>query len=77
VSERNGWLRLAAYGFGFSAPTIKVKLTAEPIAATVGKKPVPRTVSSKKPRSVTCVKGKFTRIVTNAKQMCPKGFKKK
>ena len=77
VSERNGWLRLAAYGFGFSAPTIKVKLTAEPIAATVVKKPVPRTVSSKKPRSVTCVKGKFTRIVTNAKQMCPKGFKMK
>jgi hypothetical protein len=27
VSEKNGWLKLAAYGFTFSQKTIKVKLT--------------------------------------------------
>ena len=27
VSEKNGWLKLAAYGFTFSAPKIRVKLT--------------------------------------------------
>jgi hypothetical protein len=27
VSEKNGWLKLAAYGFTFSKKTIKVKIT--------------------------------------------------
>jgi hypothetical protein len=27
VGEKNGWLRLAAYGFTFSQKTIKVKIT--------------------------------------------------
>lgn len=29
VSEKNGWFRMGAYGFHYSAPTIKVKLTQE------------------------------------------------
>jgi hypothetical protein len=27
VSEKNGWLKMAAYGFTFSKKTIKVKIT--------------------------------------------------
>jgi hypothetical protein len=30
VGEKNGWLRLAAYGFTFSKKTIKVKLNQKP-----------------------------------------------
>jgi hypothetical protein len=36
VSERNGWLKLAAYGFTFSQKTIKVKLT-QPLSRTLNK----------------------------------------
>lgn len=77
VSERDGWLRLAAYGFGFSAPTIKVKLTAQSTAIAEGKKTAPRTLNSKKRRSITCVRGRLIRNVTGANPVCPKGFRKK
>lgn len=77
VSERDGWIRLAAYGFGFSAPTIKVKLAAQPTVTAPTKTGVPWSVTAKKPKSIKCVKGNITRIVTNARSMCPKGFKKK
>jgi hypothetical protein len=36
VSERNGWLKLAAYGFTFSQKTIKVQLT-QPLTRTLNK----------------------------------------
>jgi hypothetical protein len=39
VSERNGWLKMAAYGFTFSNKTIKVKVTkAKPKAPKKTKK---------------------------------------
>lgn len=62
VSEKNGWLKLAAYGFTFSKKTIRVKVTrAKPVAITC----VSRTDSSK------------TRVVKALKPKCPKGFKKR
>jgi hypothetical protein len=65
LNERNGWLHLGAYGFGFSSPTLKVKLTqAKP--AVVAKK-----------TTITCVKGKTTKKVTAVGPKCPSGFKKK
>jgi hypothetical protein len=63
VSEKNGWLKLAAYGFTFSSPTISVKLTQ---AATPAKK-----------TTITCVKGKLTKKVTAVGPKCPAGYKKK
>jgi hypothetical protein len=39
VSEKNGWLKMAAYGFTFSNKTIKVKVTkAKPKAPKKTKK---------------------------------------
>jgi hypothetical protein len=63
VSEKNGWLKLAAYGFTFSSPTISVKLSQ-------AKAPAKKT-------TITCVKGKLTKKVTAVGPKCPAGYKKK
>ena len=65
VSQRDKWIHLGAYGFGFSTPTLKVKFT-QAKAAVVAKK-----------ITITCVKGKTTKKVTAVKPTCPSGFKKK
>jgi hypothetical protein len=40
VSEKNGWLKLAAYGFTFSDKTIKVKITKKAVKPKA--KPAPK-----------------------------------
>jgi hypothetical protein len=69
LNERNGWLHLGAYGFGFSEPTLKVKLTQA--APTPTAKPVAKKIT------ITCVKGKSVKKVTAVKPKCPAGYKKK
>ena len=64
VSEKDGWLKMAAYGFTFSSPTISVKLTQ------AGS-------SSAKKTNITCAKGKLTKKVTAVNATCPAGYKKK
>ncbi|MTA89655.1 MAG: hypothetical protein F2536_01850 [Actinobacteria bacterium] len=61
VGEKNGWLKLAAYGFTFSQKIIKVKLTQKRTTITC--------VSNSSP-----VK---TRKVTGMSPKCPTGFKKR
>jgi hypothetical protein len=63
VSEKDGWLKLAAYGFTFSSPTISVKLSQAKPAA--------------KKTTITCVKGKLSKKVTAVGPKCPAGYKKK
>jgi hypothetical protein len=71
LNERNGWLHLGAYGFGFSSPTLKVKLTqAAPTPTAIAKPALKKT-------TITCVKGKTTKKVTAVAPKCPSGFKKK
>ena len=77
MSERDGWLRLAAYGFGFSAPTIKIKLQAQPPAQIGAEIPVASNGSTKKRFTIVCVKKKNVRILTGIKPTCPKGFTRK
>jgi len=76
VSERDGWLRLAAYGFGFSAPTIKIKLAPQSSVSEGLNTVVPRQANTKRQRAIKCRKGSSTRIVKSAKLTCPTGFKK-
>lgn len=67
VSEKGGWLRMAAYGFTFSAPTISVKLSQ--VAPVTTKK-----------TTITCVSTrnkKLTKKVTAVSAKCPAGYKKK
>ena len=61
VSEKNGWLKLAAYGFTFSNKTLKVKLTQKKTTITC--------VTKKKPIK--------TKKVTGYSPKCPTGYKKK
>ena len=77
INEKNGWLKLGAYGFTFSSPTVRVKLTQE--AAPT---PTPSATASTKPAvakktSITCVKGKSTKKVSAINPKCPTGYKKK
>jgi len=74
VNERNGWLYLSAKGFTFSSPTIKVKLTQEPVAAVAA---APTATPTAKVSTISCVKGKVTRKVTAINPKCPSGFKRK
>jgi hypothetical protein len=69
LSQKDGWLRLGAYGFTFSNPTIQVKLSQDSTA-------LPEKVQIKK-TSITCVKGKITKKVSSVKPKCPTGYKKK
>jgi hypothetical protein len=70
LTEKNGWLRLGAYNFTFSSPTIKVKLTQKGQAASA-------TGSAAKMTTIKCVKGSQVKSVTAKKPVCPKGYKKK
>ena len=79
LNERNGWLNLGAYGFTFSSPTLRVKLsqvatvpTPTPSATPAVAKPV-----AVKKSSITCVKGKTSKKVTAVNPKCPTGYKKK
>lgn len=61
VGEKNGWLKLAAYGFTFSEKTLKVKLTQKKTTITCALKTNPKT----------------TKKVTGYSPKCPSGYKKK
>ena len=89
MTESNGWMKLSAYGFNFSSPTIRVKLsqveaeqqvtedTKDKSQATPS---VTTAVTSQAgtatKKSITCTKGKVTKKVVAAKPKCPRGFKK-
>ena len=67
LNEKDGWLHLYVAGFGYSAPTLRIKLS-QPKLET-------KPVTTKAVKKITCVKGKVSRVVTSA--TCPSGYKKK
>jgi hypothetical protein len=69
ISEKDGWIKIAAYGFGFSAPTVKVKFSQ---VQTSGAAKKPSAVV--KPKTIVCTKGKQRRTVTAMKPTCPTGW---
>lgn len=82
VNERDGWMRMAAYGFTFSAPTVKVQLTqevAKPTATPLATPDVKPSAIAAGPlkKTIICTKGKVTKKVTAIKPKCPSGYKKK
>ena len=80
VNERDGWLKLAAYGFTFSEKTLQVKLSQEVVEEPTPT-PTPSATATAKPvakkKTITCVKGKTSKKVTAVAPKCPSGFKKK
>lgn len=76
VGEKGGLLYLAASGFTFSSPVIKVKLTQEVPTphSSVASKPI---VKVKSKSAITCIKGKVIKKVVGLKPVCPSGYKRK
>lgn len=71
MTEGNGWIKLSAYGFTFSDPTISVKLSQAKVQEKV------QTGNQVRKNSViTCKKGKIIKKVTNVSAKCPAGYKK-
>ena len=78
VREKSGWIYLSAAGYGYSSPTVRVKLSQEAavaVAPTPAATAVPTKVQAR--TTITCVKGKVTKKVTAVKPTCPAGYKKK
>jgi hypothetical protein len=80
LNQKDGWMRLSANGFHYSTPQIKVKLIEEKavVAAAPTASPTPTASASSMSaaKTIRCVKGKSVKIITAAKPVCPKGFKK-
>jgi hypothetical protein len=81
VNERDGWLKLAAYGFTYSEKVLQVKLSQ---AAEVKPTPTPSATPSAtvkpivtKKIVIVCMKGKVIKKVTAIKPKCPAGYTKK
>jgi hypothetical protein len=78
LRESNGWIHLSAAGFGYSAPTIKVKLMQSAPAPTPSPTPsaTPPAVTAAK-STIRCIKGKTIKKVSAVNPKCPAGYKKK
>ena len=75
LKKLSGFYYFNISGFGFSAPTIRIKLTQDAVVNS----PTPKIAitSPKKTVTITCVKGKLSKKVTALKPACPTGYKKK
>jgi hypothetical protein len=83
LNQKDGWMRLAASGFHYSVPQIKIKLTQEkvviaepapsatPVATVAPVAPVVRVL-----KTIKCMKGITVKKVSATKPTCPKGYKK-
>lgn len=69
VSEKDGWLKIAAYGFTFSSPTARVKIQGEKSKNSSG-------AAKQTLGTLTCQKGSKKVKVSGNRPQCPKGWKK-
>lgn len=74
VKVENGNLKFYVDGFGYSSPTIKIKLVNSQVQNL---QPVKIANSEKLQLTITCKKGKLERQIKGTKPKCPKGFKLK
>jgi len=69
ATTEDGNLRFNISGFGYSSPTIKIRMGKD-IKAPVSE------VASKNSIAIKCVKGKTVKKVVGVKPVCPSGYKK-
>ena len=79
LNEKDGWLHLGAYGFTFSSPILRVKLTGVPKNIVQNQSSDNKKVASPaaKKYTLTCVKGKVVKKIIAAKPTCPFGYNKR
>jgi hypothetical protein len=79
LNEKDGWLHLGAYGFTFSSPILRVKLSGVPKNIVQNQSSDNKKVASPttKQYNLTCVKGKVVKKIIAAKPTCPFGYKKR
>jgi hypothetical protein len=68
VSVNDVNLKIDAYGFTFSSPTIRVSYVPPKAGPTIRKSP--------KVQTITCKKGRLVRKVTSLRPKCPTGYRK-
>ncbi len=69
ATVEDGNLRFSLSGFGYSSPTIKIRMGKDvkaPVSETVTKRSI----------AIKCVKGKAVKKVVGVKPICPSGYKK-
>jgi len=82
-SSEDGWVHLAARGFTFSSPIIRIKLvnsetSKDSVMSTVSPKPsLPNSQVATKKLTIICVKGVLNKKVVAVNPKCPAGYKKK
>lgn len=78
TETKDGWLHLGAYGFTFSSPVLRVKLSGVPkTLPKASATPTSKATSPSKNYTMTCTKGKVTKKIIAPKPMCPTGWKKR
>ena len=83
IYERNNFMYLGAYGFKFSSPTIRVKLTQEK-PKEIEQNQIQSKIEVAAPaevkkqlKTIICLKGKKTQKISGTNPKCPVGYKKK
>ena len=74
ATQENGLLRFNISGFGYSSPTIRLKMGSQSFGTT---SVVQRTISGPPKKVISCVKGKLIKQVVAVNPKCPTGYKKK
>lgn len=70
-------LKVRAFGFHYSSPTIVLRASNNLSLPSLSAKVEARDASVGKKTSITCIKGKISKKVTAVKPKCPAGYKKK
>lgn len=72
TTTQDGNLRFNIAGFGYSSPTIKIRMGKDiKLVANAG----PKKSSSNQKVAIKCVKGKLVKKVLEVNPVCPKGYK--
>ena len=79
-NKETGLLTLAANGFHYSTPKVKVTFVQEAVpTATPSATPTPQASAPAAPagKKITCVKGKIVKTIKGLNPKCPAGYKKR
>jgi hypothetical protein len=74
ATQENGLLRFNITGFGYSSPTIRLKMGEQSFAPA---QTIQKTTSGQAKKVISCVKGKSVKQVVSLNPKCPAGYKKK